>query len=161
MSRANLAERAGRWSAAHWKSAAFGWLGIALVAVVAGNLAGAVPIKPYAYANGDSRRAEEILTRDMNRAWYTSLPLTLAILGIAFGALVAAGLPVLLALSAVLAATGINALFSHVLATEPQTVGASASRGTGISRAGSSGSRPGRSGGTSRRRVRRRCRSRD
>ena len=38
------------------------------------------------------------------------MPLTLLILLIAFGALVAAGLPVLLALSAVLAATGLNAL---------------------------------------------------
>ena len=51
---------------------------------------------------------------DMTRAEYTSLPLTLAILLVAFGALVAAGLPVLLAFSAVLAATGLNAFASHV-----------------------------------------------
>ena len=241
-SRTNLAGRAGRWSAAHWKTAAFGWLAIALVAVVAGHLVGARQFKPYAYANGDSRRAEEILdqagfnaparesvlvqsrtvkvgaglftaaladlghelqaqpdvtnivspldhpnaglvsadrhsalvqfeirgkaedakakvapiletvdrvqleypqlligefgqassdnvvgqrfTRDMDRAWFTSLPLTMLILAVAFGALVAAGLPVLLAFSAVLAATGINALLSQLVPTEPQTVGA-------------------------------------
>jgi RND superfamily putative drug exporter len=238
----NLAGRAGRWSAAHWKTAAFGWIALAIAAVLAGNLVGAKQFKPYAYANGDSRRAEEILdrgdfrllaresvlvesrtakvgsglftaaladlghqlqaqpdvtnivspldhpsaglvsadrhaalvqfeirgkaedakdkvaailatvdrvqlefpqliigefgqassdhlvgerfTRDMDRAWFTSLPLTVVILAVAFGALVAAGLPVLLAFSAVLAATGINALVSQLVPTEPQTVGA-------------------------------------
>jgi RND superfamily putative drug exporter len=238
----NLAGRAGRWSAAHWKTAAFGWIAIALAAVVAGNIVGAKQFKPYAYANGDSRRAEEILdradfkllaresvlvrsrtakvggdlftaaladlghqlqaqpdvtnivspldhpnaglvspdrhsalvqfeirgkaedakdkvapilatvdrvqlqfpqliigefgqassdhvvgerfARDMDRAWFTSLPLTVLILAVAFGALVAAGLPVLLAFSAVLAATGINALISQLVPTEPQTVAA-------------------------------------
>jgi uncharacterized membrane protein YdfJ with MMPL/SSD domain len=241
-SRANLAGRAGRWSAAHWKTAAFGWIALAIVAVLAGNVVGAKQLKPYAYANGDSRRAEEILDRadfkllaresvlvqsrtakvgsglftaaladlghqlqaqpdvtnivspldhpnaglvsadrhsallqfeirgkageakdkvgpilatvdrvqlefpqliigefgqassdhvvgqriahDMDRAWFTSLPLTVLILAVAFGALVAAGLPVLLAMSAVLAGTGINALFSHLVPTDPQMVGA-------------------------------------
>ena len=42
----------------------------------------------------------------MARAEMTSLPLTLIILLVAFGSLVAAGLPVLLAFSAVLAAIG-------------------------------------------------------
>jgi uncharacterized membrane protein YdfJ with MMPL/SSD domain len=54
----------------------------------------------------------------------TSLPLTVAILLIAFGALVAAGLPVLLAFSAVLAATGLNAVISHVVPTDQQTLSA-------------------------------------
>ena len=54
----------------------------------------------------------------MARAELTSLPLTLAILVVAFGALVAAGLPVLLAFSAVLAATGVNQLVSHVVPTD-------------------------------------------
>jgi hypothetical protein len=43
---------------------------------------------------------------------------------VAFGALVAAGLPVLLAFSAVLAATGLNSLVSHVVPTDQQTLGA-------------------------------------
>jgi uncharacterized membrane protein YdfJ with MMPL/SSD domain len=242
MARTNLAGRAGRWSAAHWKTATFGWIVLAIVAALAGTIVGAKQFKPYAYANGDSRRAEEILdqagfnaparesvlvqsrnakvggalftaaladlghrlqaqpavtnivspldhpgaglvsadrhsalvqfeirgkaaeakdevapilaavdrvqfqypqliigefgqassdhivgerfTRDMDRAWYTSLPLTVIILAFAFGALVAAGLPVLLALSAVLLATGLNALISQLVPTEPQTVGA-------------------------------------
>jgi len=60
----------------------------------------------------------------MGRAELTSLPLTLGILLIAFGALVAAGLPVVLAFSAVLAATGLNSLLSHLLPTDQQTLGA-------------------------------------
>ncbi len=52
---------------------------------------------------------------DMRRAELTSLPLTIAILIVAFGALVAAGLPVILAFSAVLAATGLNSLASYVV----------------------------------------------
>ena len=60
----------------------------------------------------------------MGRAEFTSLPLTIAILVLAFGALVAAGLPVLLAFSAVLAATGLNALVSHVVPTDQQTLSA-------------------------------------
>jgi uncharacterized membrane protein YdfJ with MMPL/SSD domain len=237
----NLAGRAGLWSAGHWKTAAFGWIAIAIVAVVAGSAVGAKQMKSWAVANGESRRAEQILadahfpaparesillqsrahsvgsaafvavvndirlalsaqedvTRlvlptgdnaglvskdrhsalvqfdvrgdpedasdriapilavvddvqlahpgfvvgefglasadrslsdrfgaDMRRAEYTSVPLTLAILVIAFGALVAAGLPVVLALSAVLTATGLNALASHVVPTDEQTLGA-------------------------------------
>ena len=46
------------------------------------------------------------------------------ILLVAFGALVAAGLPVLLAFSAVLAATGLNALVSHLVPTDQQTLSA-------------------------------------
>ena len=34
MGRLNLAGRAGRWSASHWKLAAFGWIAFAVVAVV-------------------------------------------------------------------------------------------------------------------------------
>src|SRR5262249_36635993 len=60
--------------------------------------------------------------RDMGHAEITSLPLTIAVLIVAFGALVAAGLPVLLAFSAVFAATGINSLVSHLVPTDAQTV---------------------------------------
>src|SRR5581483_9684378 len=54
----------------------------------------------------------------------TSVPLTIGILVVAFGALVAAGLPVLLALSAVVFAMGANQLVSHLLPTDEQTVAA-------------------------------------
>ena len=242
MSSTNLAGRAGRWSTAHWKTAAFGWIAIAVIAVVAGSAVGAKQMKSWAFANGESRRAEQMLAdanfraparesvlvqsrthaagstafvavvrdvglalsaqesvahlvlptgsnaaglvskdghsalvqfdvrgdpedasdkiapilavvddvqlahpdfvvgefslasadrslsdrfaSDMHRAEYTSVPLTLAILVVAFGALVAAGLPVLLALSAVLAATGLNALASHLIPTDQQTLSA-------------------------------------
>ncbi len=242
MESTNLAGRAGRWSAAHWKTAAFGWIAFAVLAVAIGTRVGPNEMKPWAVANGESRRAEQILDRadfdlparesvlvqsrtatlgeplfasavggvvqtlsdqpnvtnvvspinrpnaglvsadrhsalvqfdvegkaddaknliapilkaidgvqaanptliieefgqasadhqvdkrferDMGRAELTSVPLTIVILLVAFGALVAAGLPVLLALSAVLAATGLNVLVSHIVPTEAQTVGA-------------------------------------
>jgi uncharacterized membrane protein YdfJ with MMPL/SSD domain len=238
----NLAGRAGRWSAAHWKTAAFGWIAFGLVTVLVAGAVGAKEMEPWAIANGESRRAEQILDqadfdiparesvlvqsasatydhpsfwsavetviyalstqpnvthivspitnpraglvsadrhsalvqfdikgdaedaegkvapilaaiddaqaaspsfiieefgqasadhqlserfeREMGRAEMTSLPLTIAILVVAFGALVAAGLPVLLAFSAVLAATGLNTLASHIVPTDQQTLSA-------------------------------------
>jgi uncharacterized membrane protein YdfJ with MMPL/SSD domain len=238
----NLAGRAGRWSALHWKLAAFGWLTFAVLAVVVGSAVGSTQMRSWQIANGDSRRAEQIVDEgnfkiparesvlvqsptlsidhpafgaavgsvvtalsrepnvtalaspfdhpniglasrdrhsalvqfdvrgkadeakdriapilaavdrvqaaypgfvveefgqasadykvnerfgsDMRRAEVTSLPLTIAILIVAFGALVAAGLPVLLAFSAVLAATGLNSLFSHIIPTDQQTLSA-------------------------------------
>src|SRR3954452_9158147 len=51
---------------------------------------------------------------DFRQAGLLSLPLTLFILVIAFGALIAAGVPVLLALSAVASAMGLSALTSHL-----------------------------------------------
>ena len=63
MDTTNLAGRAGRWSASHWKRAAFGWLAFAVLAVAVGGAVGAKQMKSWAYANGESRRAEEILDR--------------------------------------------------------------------------------------------------
>jgi putative drug exporter of the RND superfamily len=242
MATTNFAGRAGRWSAAHWKTAAFGWILIAVLAVLLGGAVGAKQMKSWAVANGDSRQAAQILDQanfkipaqedvllqsatmtiadprfvaaigdvvqtlkdqpnatnivsyfdhpqaglisrdrhsalvqfdvkgkaddakkkiapilgaidrvqaanpsmiigefgqasadhaidqrmesDTKSAEYTSLPLTIGILLLAFGALVAAGLPVLLAFSAVLAATGVNSLVSHVVPTDKATVSA-------------------------------------
>src|SRR5262245_12261883 len=236
----NLAGRAGRWSAAHWKTAAFGWIAFGVVAVLVAGAVGAREMESWAVSNGESRRAEQILDggnfpiparesvlvqsawatyehpyftsavasvvqalsgqpdvtnivspveqpraglvsadghsvlvqfdingdaedaadkvapilhaiddvqaghpsviveefgeasadhqlakrfeKDMTRAEVTSLPLTIVILVVAFGALVAAGLPVLLAFSAVLAATGLNTLASHIVPTDQQTL---------------------------------------
>ncbi len=53
---------------------------------------------------------------DSRRAEYLSIPLTLAILLVAFGALVATGIPLLLALTSVFGALGLLALPSHDLA---------------------------------------------
>jgi RND superfamily putative drug exporter len=242
MAATNLAGRAGRWSASHWKRAAFGWIAFAILAVAFGSVVGAKQMEPWAISNGESRRAEQILdegafkiparesvlvqstwatvdqpvfasavanvvqtlsgqpdvtgivspiehpnaglvsrdrhsalvqfdvrgkaetakdriapilasidavqagnpslrieefgqasanhqldqrfAREMRRAELTSVPLTIAILIAAFGALVAAGLPVLLAISAVFAATGLNQLVSHVVPTDEQTLSA-------------------------------------
>jgi RND superfamily putative drug exporter len=63
----------------------------------------------------------DTLNKDFQRAEYSSLPVTLVILLIAFGALVAAGLPVLLAFSGVLATIGLAALASHVVAAGDAT----------------------------------------
>jgi len=56
----------------------------------------------------------DTLNKDFQRAEYSSLPVTLIILLVAFGALVAAGVPVLLAFSAVLASIGLSSLVSHL-----------------------------------------------
>jgi uncharacterized membrane protein YdfJ with MMPL/SSD domain len=52
---------------------------------------------------------------DLGKAGELSLPITLAVLVIAFGSLVAAGIPLLLALSAVFGTFGLVALSSHLL----------------------------------------------
>ena len=53
--------------------------------------------------------------RDLSSAARISLPVTLLILLVAFGAILAAGVPVLLALSAVAAASGLSMLASHLV----------------------------------------------
>jgi RND superfamily putative drug exporter len=58
---------------------------------------------------------DETLGRDFQRAEVLSLPVTLLILLIAFGALIAAGIPLLLAVSAVAAAIGLSAVASHLI----------------------------------------------
>ena len=65
---------------------------------------------------------EEMFVSDLRRAGLLSIPLTLAILIVAFGALVAAGIPLLLALSAVLATIGLLALPTQLLPVETETI---------------------------------------
>ncbi|HEX5542402.1 MAG TPA: MMPL family transporter [Micromonospora sp.] len=62
-----------------------------------------------------SRALNDVLGEDFERAELLSLPVTLAILIVAFGALIAAGIPVLLALSSVAAAIGLSTLVSHLV----------------------------------------------
>ena len=57
----------------------------------------------------------KVFADDLAKAGLFSLPITLLILVVAFGALVAAGIPLLLALTAVFATFGLLALPSHVL----------------------------------------------
>jgi hypothetical protein len=62
MAKTNLAGRGGRWSAAHWKRAAFGWILLALLAVLVGGAVATKELKDYAVANGDSRRVVQELS---------------------------------------------------------------------------------------------------
>ncbi|MEK6250981.1 MAG: MMPL family transporter [Actinomycetota bacterium] len=57
---------------------------------------------------------EDSISSDFQKAEVTSLPITLAILVIVFGALVAAGVPLLLALTAVAATIGLIGPISHI-----------------------------------------------
>jgi putative drug exporter of the RND superfamily len=214
----NIAARAGRWSAAHWKSATFGWLLLVVAAVALGSVLGTKKLTDAEQSTGGTARAERILAhagfanratesvlvqgrrpaavaadvsamlrarhdvtnvkapvrsqdgrsllvqfdlrgngdtadsrvqpvldavaamqrahpgytvaelgdasanhelngtigKDFSRAERLSVPLTFLILLLAFGAFVAAGVPVLLAFSAVLASIGLSSLVSHV-----------------------------------------------
>jgi uncharacterized membrane protein YdfJ with MMPL/SSD domain len=58
---------------------------------------------------------DEAFADDLNKAGLFSVPITLLILVIAFGALIAAGIPLLLALTAVVATLGLIALPSQLL----------------------------------------------
>src|SRR3954471_10098604 len=221
----NLAARMGKWSAAHWKTATFGWLALVLVAFGLGGQIGTKQIDPNTKGPGESGRMDKILDAgfkqpagesvliqnrslqtgtpafaaavddvvarlskvavvrnvqapkiagdhhavlidfdisgdkntaadrldpvlknvdnaakahpsffvgefggasaakgvdtafadDLKSAGALSIPLTLIILVVAFGALVAAGIPLLLALTAVFATFGLAALPSHVI----------------------------------------------
>ncbi|TDD27283.1 MMPL family transporter [Actinomadura sp. KC06] len=64
---------------------------------------------------------DEALGSDFKRAEMTALPLALGILLVAFGALVAAVLPVMLAFTAFLAAGGLLAVTSHALHVDQTT----------------------------------------
>jgi uncharacterized membrane protein YdfJ with MMPL/SSD domain len=227
--RTNLAGHAGRWSAAHWKTAAFGWFAFVFVAFFAGHAIGLNQLGDSQSGSGETAQAESMLrhahflspateavliqnrdgsvlgnaptfsaataslvqtlsrrpeltnirgpllsrdgrsaiiqfdvrgnadkadkkieyaldavaasqagnptfrieefgaasanhvigkqvTKDFERAEYTSLPITLAILLLAFGALVAGAIPVLLGFTAVLGAIGVSMLASQAYA---------------------------------------------
>jgi len=72
---------------------------------------------------GDASAVKAVQTAfadDLGKAGLLSLPVTLAILLLAFGALVAAGIPLLLALTAVFATFGLIAIPSHILPVAQQ-----------------------------------------
>jgi uncharacterized membrane protein YdfJ with MMPL/SSD domain len=72
---------------------------------------------------GDASAVKAVQTAfadDLGKAGLLSLPVTLAILVLAFGALVAAGIPLLLALTAVFATFGLIAIPSHILPVAQQ-----------------------------------------
>ena len=57
----NLAARMGRWSAAHWKTATFGWLAFVAAAFTLGGMVGTTTIDTDAPGPGESGRMNEIL----------------------------------------------------------------------------------------------------
>src|SRR3954453_7577464 len=61
-----------------------------------------------------NKQLDDSINDDFKQAFVTSLPITLVILLIAFGALVAASVPIILALTAVLGTIGLVAVLSHV-----------------------------------------------
>ena len=65
------------------------------------------------------KAVDDVIGNDFQNAERISLPVTLVILVIAFGALVAAGVPVLFAISAVIGATGLMMLTSHAIPVDP------------------------------------------
>jgi uncharacterized membrane protein YdfJ with MMPL/SSD domain len=68
-----------------------------------------------------SHELDETLAQDFKRAEQLTIPVTLLILVVAFGALVAASIPVVLAFTAVLATLGLVALLSPLVPTAGQT----------------------------------------
>jgi RND superfamily putative drug exporter len=79
-------------------------------------------IGQFGYTSAD-KELQAVISDDLKKAGLISLPITLAILIVAFGALVAAGIPLLLALTAVFATFGIVAVTSHALPVD-DSVGA-------------------------------------
>jgi RND superfamily putative drug exporter len=68
------------------------------------------------FGDGSINKAfDKRFAEDFRKAEFTSIPVTLLILLVAFGALVAAGIPLLLGLTAVFAALGLTAVFSHLV----------------------------------------------
>src|SRR3954454_5777144 len=57
----NVAARMGRWSAAHWKRATFGWLAFVVLAFGLGGAVGMKNIDPNTSGPGESGRAARIL----------------------------------------------------------------------------------------------------
>jgi RND superfamily putative drug exporter len=73
----------------------------------------AFTIAEFGAASIDKQVGDQV-DKDLSTAERLSIPITLVILLLAFGAFAAAGIPVLLALSAVLAAMGLDELSSHI-----------------------------------------------
>jgi RND superfamily putative drug exporter len=61
--RVNIAERAGRWSAQHWKTATFAWLAFVVAAIAFAQAVGTVKLTDNEQASGEAARAESILSR--------------------------------------------------------------------------------------------------
>jgi RND superfamily putative drug exporter len=81
----------------------------------------AVRIEEFGDASAN-RALNQSFSHDFTKAEYTSLPITLLILLFAFGALVAAGIPLLLGITAVLGTLGLIGPISHLLPVPQGTI---------------------------------------
>src|SRR5581483_6492573 len=57
----NIAARMGRWSAAHWKTAVFGWLAFVIAALAIGQAVGTKQIDQNNANVGQAHKADQIL----------------------------------------------------------------------------------------------------
>src|SRR3954471_9515301 len=64
----NLAARMGTWSAAHWKTATFGWLGLVVVAFALGGQIGTKQIDPKTKRPGESEQRDKIINARFKNA---------------------------------------------------------------------------------------------
>jgi RND superfamily putative drug exporter len=80
----------------------------------------AISLEQFGDASANKWYTDTIL-KDFHRAEWTAIPLALGILLVAFGALLAAFLPVGLAMTAFLAANGLLALVSHLMHVDSST----------------------------------------
>src|SRR5205823_12352791 len=62
MDRLNLAARAGRWSAEHWKTAVTAWVAFVAIAIVLGTAVGTHMLSSSEQATGETARAEQTLS---------------------------------------------------------------------------------------------------
>jgi uncharacterized membrane protein YdfJ with MMPL/SSD domain len=65
--RENLAARAGRWSARHWKAAVFGWLAFVVIAFEAGQMLGTKSLSATEPGPGESGRVQRILNDEFTQ----------------------------------------------------------------------------------------------
>ena len=65
--RPNLAARAGRWSASHWKTATFGWIAFVIAAVVLGGAVGTKQLSDSEATPGEAGRMAMILDQGFER----------------------------------------------------------------------------------------------
>ena len=57
----NLAARAAKWSAAHWKTATFGWIAIVAIAAIVGMSVGTNKLTEADQGTGETAKAQQIL----------------------------------------------------------------------------------------------------
>jgi RND superfamily putative drug exporter len=87
-----------------------------LEAAVSGLAARHPSLRVEQFGDASANKAlDAVFSHDLKKAGELSLPITLTILVVAFGALVAAGIPLLLALTAVFMTMGLIALPSHLI----------------------------------------------